>query len=89
MGGFRGFLERILLYVSNYTKISRLAPDIMSVVSCTCGHYKCKKSVSRSTRYRHALARVLREEQEAEPEVDHAALPVEEVHDAEEVTTLS
>ena len=44
---------------------------------CTCGHSKCKVNVSRSTKYRHHVARILRDHIAADERENDAPLPVE------------
>ena len=57
----------------------------MLFYDCACGHRLCKGRVSRSTRYRHILAKKLRDNIEADPwddvggVVDEAKLPVQDL----------
>ena len=44
---------------------------------CLCGHPRCRGTVSRSTRYRHNIARILRDHIAADVRENEAALPVE------------
>ena len=57
----------------------------MLLYDCDCGHRLCKGRVSRSTRYRHILAKTLLDNRDADPwdavggVVDEAKLPVQDM----------
>ena len=72
--------QKILAYFSDslyYVYVVHTGSRLM--YKCDCGSPLCNIDVSRSTRYRHQLAKTLQADLDRQPFVDNTPLPVEDV----------